>query len=206
MEQKNTNQNLNIGNTFIGPTQMFGSVVLNSLDDKFSNDNATYKTEPLWRSQITLAVLNWVSFFIALVGIFPIENIINSLGKFFDGTFQGNIIYELQKWILFFLVVVILLCILMRLRKIAKKQIRYPLFGNLAISGFGNRIIIEKIDISKCPRCGGKMRFYNKPQKILYYDNNGNVREIIEKRVPVFECRRNPEHFYFVDIAEDKIE
>ena len=33
------------------------------------------------------------------------------------------------------------------LRRIAKKQTRHPLFFNFAISGYGNRLTIEKIHI-----------------------------------------------------------
>ena len=34
MKQKNTNKNINVGNTFNGPTQMISSVVINSFMEK----------------------------------------------------------------------------------------------------------------------------------------------------------------------------
>ena len=34
---------------------------------------------------------------------------------------------------------------------------------NYAISGYDRRITLEKIHVDKCPQCGGKMKYYNKP-------------------------------------------
>jgi len=92
------------------------------------------------------------------------------------------------------------------LRKIAKKQIRVPLILNYAISGYGRRITLEKIHIDKCPRCGGKMKYYNKPVEwIDNYYGDGRTKREITKRIPVLECKRNSEHYYEVDPAEDRV-
>lgn len=163
MKQKNTNKNINVGNTFNGPTQMFGSVVINSPHEDFVEEKATYKPEPLWRSPFTLAVLSWISVIIGVLGIFPIGNIIGSTLALFNASFQRKTTEELQLWTWVLLIVMMLFAIFINLWRIAKKQVRYPLFCNLAISGYGKRIVIEKIHISKCPRCGGEMRYYNKP-------------------------------------------
>ena len=99
-----------------------------------------------------------------------------------------------------------LFLIFFTLRRIAKKQTRHPLFFNFAISGYGNRLTIEKIHIEGCPQCGGKMKYYNKPvewREILRSD--GSTKREVTKRIPVLECKRNAEHWYAVDPAEDRV-
>ena len=123
----------------------------------------------------------------------------------FNDSFQRKTTEELQLWTWLFLIAMILLIIFTALRRIAKKQVRYPLFCNLAISGFGKRIVIEKIHISKCPRCGGEMRYYNKPVEWIDHYIDGKVKREVTKRVPVLECKRNTEHCYRVDTAEDRV-
>ena len=205
MIQDNTNKNINIGNTFNGPTQMIGSVVINSPHEGLVEEPATYKPEPLWRSPFTLAVLSWISVIIGVLGIVPIGNIIGSALALFNDSFQRKTTEELKLWIWLFLIVMILLVIFITLRGIAKKQVRYPLFCNLAISGYGKRIVIEKIHISKCPRCGGEMRYYNKPVEWIDHYIDGKVKREVTKKVPVLECKRNTEHCYRVDTAEDRV-
>ena len=205
MKQKNTNKNINVGNKFNGPTQMIGSVIINSPHEDLVEESATYNPEPLWRSPFTLAVLSWISVIIGVLGIVPIGNIIGSVLSLFNDSFQRITTEELQLWTWLFLIVMMLFVIVITLRRIAQKQVRYPLFCNLAISGYGKRIVIEKIHISKCPRCGGEMRYYNKPQEWRDYYVDGKVKREVIKRVPVLECKRNTEHFYRVDTAEDRV-
>ena len=96
MEQKNINKNINVGNTFNGPTQMIGSVVINSPHEDLIEESATYQPEPLWRSPFTLAVLSWVSVIIGVLGIVPIGNIIGSALSLFNDSFQRKTTEELQ--------------------------------------------------------------------------------------------------------------
>lgn len=52
----------------------------------------------------------------------------------------------------------------------------------------------------------GKMKYYNKPvewREILRSD--GSTKREVTKRIPVLECRRNAEHWYAVDPAEDRV-
>ncbi len=205
MKQKNTNKNINVGNTFNGATQMIGSVVINSPHEDLVEEPATYQPEPLWRSPFTLAVLSWVSVIIGVLGIIPIGNIIGSALSLFNDSFQRKTTEEIQLWTGLFFIAMMLLFIFITLRRIAKKQVRYPLFCNLAISGSGKRIVVEKIHINKCPRCGGEMRYYNKPQEWRDYYVDGKMKHEVTKRVPVLECKRNSEHYYRVDTAEDRI-
>ena len=106
-----------------------------------------------------------------------------------------------------FAVVLFILIIITYLRNITKKQIRYPLLFNFAISGYDKRLTIEKIHIDRCPKCGGKMKYYNKP--IEWLDtiySNGRVKRKITKTVPALECKRNSEHWYKVDPAENHLD
>ena len=205
MEQKNTNNNVNVGNTFNGPTQMVGSVVINPPHGDLVKEKATYTSEPLWRSPFTLAVLTWVSVIISIVGVFPIASILESMLALFDTSRKSKTVEELQLLLWTFLIVMVFLVVFINLWRIAKKQVRYPLFCNLAISGYGKRIVIEKIHISKCPRCGGEMRYYNKPVEWIDHYIDGKVKREVTKRVPVLECKRNTEHCYRVDTAEDRV-
>lgn len=43
MKQKNTNKNINVGNTFNGPTQMNNSVIINSPHKDLVEEPATYR-------------------------------------------------------------------------------------------------------------------------------------------------------------------
>lgn len=122
MKQKNTNKNINVGNTFNGPTQMISSVVINSPHKDLVEEPATYRPEPLWRSPFTLAVLSWISVIIGVLEIVPIGNIIGSALALFDDSFQRKTTEELQLWIWLFLIAMILLVIFITLRGIAKSK------------------------------------------------------------------------------------
>ena len=112
----------------------------------------------------------------------------------------------MQTYLMISIIFVLLFVLFFRLRRIAKKQIRVPLILNYAISGYDRRITLEKIHVDKCPQCGGKMKYYNKPvewREIVRTD--GSVKYEVTKKVPILECRRNPKHCYEVDPAEDRV-
>lgn len=92
------------------------------------------------------------------------------------------------------------------LLQIAKKQIRVPFILNYAVNGYDKRITLEKIHISNCPQCGGKMRYYNRPVEwVNKYYSDGQTKREVAKRIPVFECKRNRDHWYEVDPAGDRV-
>ena len=77
---------------------------------------------------------------------------------------------------------------------------------NYAVNGYGKRIMIEKIYIDKWPKCGGDMRYYNKPiEWVDKHYSDGKTKRNITKRIPVLEYRRNSAHCYKVNPAEDRI-
>lgn len=96
--------------------------------------------------------------------------------------------------------------IIFYLRSITSKETRQPLMFNYALSGIGNRLSIEKVEVAACPICNGKMKYYNKPiawDRVI--DPNGKEKRIVTERVPALECKRNSKHWFEVDPAEDKI-
>lgn len=122
------------------------------------------------------------------------------------GNFQLESTSSMQIYSIIFAILALLFVLFFSLRRIARKQIRIPLIFNYAISGYGKRLTIEKIHIDECPQCGGKMRYYNKPVEwIDKYYSDGKTKREITKRIPVLECKRNREHCYLVDPAEDKV-
>ncbi|OOF71147.1 hypothetical protein [Rodentibacter caecimuris] len=205
MTQKNDFKNAN----FYGTTQIVNGDVhnVNTQNEPIkTNEIALYAPEPIWRSPITIAWLTWASFLISLTGLLPIYKLIVKpiLYLVNNGTIMQNRINNI--YIFIFMTIIILFFIVIALHRIAKYQTRYPLIFNYAISGIGHRISLEKISISQCPKCGGEMKYYNKPIEWEYiYYSNGSKKRRVTRTTPALECKRNSEHWYKVDPAEDKI-
>lgn len=201
---KSNKNNFNGETNFNGPTQIIAGNVINNVEDSYEK-KATYNPEPLWRSPFTLAVLSWISVAIGILGVFPIGKILKSVVDFFKSQDITSIL-EIPPYTIMFIILIFLFVIFLSLRRIVKSQIRHPLFFNFAISGYGRRLTIEKIHIDKCPQCGGKMKYYNKPVEwVNKYYSDGRTKREVTKKIPVLECKRNVEHCYIVDPAEDKI-
>lgn len=204
MVQKNNFKKSN----FYGNTQIVNGDVYNYnvLSKENESPRAVYSPEPIWRSPITMALLTWASFLISLIGLLPIYKLIVKpvLYLINNGSIMKDAINN-NVYIFIFMVIAILFIITIVLRNIAKYQIRYPLIFNYAISGIGHRINLEKISISQCPECGGEMKYYNKPIEWDIYYSNGSMKRRITRTTPALECKRNNEHWYRVDPAEDKI-
>lgn len=205
MRDKYSNSNINnvSGNVFNGPTNI---VAGNNYSKKDEEEKvASYTPKPVWRSPITMAMLSWMGFIISLIGLFPLyktfEPVINLITKESIKADSNNSIY-----FIIFAVILILFVIVMCLRNITKKETRYPLFFNYAISGLGRKITIEKIHIDKCPICGGTMKYFNKAvewRDITYSD--GRKKHEVIKKVPALQCKRNSEHWFKVDPAADRV-
>lgn len=215
MKNKNGNNNQNNFNgttNFNGDTQVAGGDITNNnyvteKETEKETEKATYSTEPKWRSPFTLGILTWISVILGVLSLIPFTGIIKALLNMFKGNFdpgQNNFISINS---IVFAVLLIITMSFFALRRITKKQIRKPIFLNYAISGYGERITIEKVNANKCPICGGKMRYYNKPTEWIdrTYSDGKTKREVTQRK-PVLECKRNHEHFYYVDPAETKID
>ncbi|AKC95348.1 hypothetical protein IMK15_05345 [Sneathia sp. DSM 16631] len=205
MRDKYSKSNINnvSGNIFNGPTNILAG---NNYSKEAEEDKVVlYTPEPVWRSPITMAILSWMGFILSLIELFqmykifePLINLITNKNIKLD---SNNIIY-----FIIFSVILILLVIVIFLKNITKKETRHPLFFNYAISGLGRKITIEKIHIDKCPICGGKMKYFNKPVECIdVLNSDGKIKRKVTKRVPALQCKRNSEHWYRVDPAEDKL-
>ena len=191
------------GNVFNGPTNI---VAGNNYSKKDEEDKvARYTPGPIWRSPITMAILSWVGLILSLIELFPLykifEPIISLMTNKRIKTDLNNNIY-----VIIFAVIFIFFVLTMCLRSITKKETRHPLFFDYAISGLGRRITIEKIHIDKCPICGGTMKYFNKAVEWedRKYSDGGTKREVI-KKVPALQCKRNSNHWFEVDPAEDRV-
>ena len=207
MRDKFSKSNINnvSDNVFNGPTYIVAENNKNFKENVIEK-GAKYTPEPVWRSPITMATLSWIGFFISLIGIFPFYKIFEPIINLFNNK-SIKINPNNSTYLAIFVVIMIALMMIIRLRNITKKEIRYPLFFNYAISGFGRKLTIEKIHIEKCPKCGGKMKYFNKP--IEWRDtlkSNGKIRREVTKRVPALQCKRNSDHWFKVDPAEDKLD
>ena len=201
MRDKNNN-NIS-GNVFNGTTNIIAGNS-NNIGINEEEKTAKYTAEPVWRSPITMALLTWLGIIISLIEVFPIYKIFNSIITILkEKNTQNNISYI--KYSMIFIILIFILIVILWLRSITKRETRHPLFFNYAINGFGRKISIEKIHINNCPKCGGKMKYYNKPVEWNEYYYNCKIKREITKRVPVLECKRNSEHCYEVDPAEDKL-
>jgi hypothetical protein len=206
MGQKNNFRNIN----FYGNTQISNGDIINinsNIDRNSKTEIATYSPEPIWRSPITLASLTWISFFITLGSIFPLYKVIIEPIQILLGYSKQNL-QDLNNQLYFWLSLfcIISFSIIFTLRGITKYQTRYPLIYNYAISGLGHKITLEKVTMSFCPQCGGEMRYYNKPiEWIDMHYSNGHTRRKVTKTAPALECKRNREHWYRVDPAEDRV-
>ncbi|ACZ01141.1 Uncharacterised protein [Streptobacillus moniliformis] len=145
-----------------------------------------YTPEVIWKSPITMSLLTWIGVSIFLIDIYLFYRILKD-------DFKSNRLY-LVIFILLFLFFILILF----LRNITKKEMRLPLFFNYSINGFGRKIILEKIHINNCLKCGGKIKYHIKPVEWVYYYINGEMKRKITKNSPVLECKKNQEHCYEV--------
>lgn len=209
MKKDNKNNNKTYFNGPInnnGLTQIATGDIINNNSD-ISPPKATYTPEPIWRSPFTMAILTWVSVIIGIVGLFPIGTIIECVVNFLNGNVNQVLSSEIQYCSILFAVLLFLFVLIISLRRITKNQTRHPLYFNFAISGGDGRLTLEKIYIDRCPQCGGKMKYYNKPvewREIVRSD--GHTKREVIKRVPALECKRNAKHWYEVDPTEEHLE
>ena len=101
---KQSNTNNISGNVFNAPINI-NSVNDGTFRETEKEKKATYTSEPIWRSPITLALLTWISVIIALIGIFPFYKIIEPVLKFFT---KGEIKKDLGNNYIYTMIFIIL--------------------------------------------------------------------------------------------------
>ena len=211
MKNSKGKNNFNGTTNFYGTAQFAGRNIINNYlypNNDMPNpvDKPTYDAEPVWRSPITLGILTWIGTIIAVLDvIFALRSFIRLLRGLKETTLGISSGYTHFSAIIG-IILLFLFAVCLNLWMIAKKQIRVPLVFNYALNGCGKRLTIEKMELGKCPKCGGKMRYYNKAiswENI--YQGNGKTRREVSKRIPAIACKRNPEHWFPVDPAEQKL-
>lgn len=189
---------------YYAPVQKSNGDINNYYGKETDEISAKCEAVPVWRSPFTLAVLTWISCILTLPSIFSFYKIIKNIIQLLKGglNVSTSIKTDLYTWIFLFIVFFLILLVNIQGRRIARKQTIHPLICNYAISGIGQRLIVNKMKINLCPQCGGKMRYYNKPiEWEETIDDKGNHHRKVTKRIPVIECKRNSEHYWYVDPA-----
>ena len=194
------------GGNIEGPVIQAGrDVVYNS--ETLAPPKASYDAVPKWRSPFTQAVLSWVGVVLGIFGIVPIWKIFEPFLDVFRGKYAVPLVGTyFFLWIVSLVVTVSMFSLVRSLRGLTKREVRRPLGLGWAISGYNHRITLEKIEVSRCPICNGKMKYYMKPIKwIDWIKKNGSRWREITERTSALECKRNSEHWFKVDPAEDKV-
>lgn len=205
--KNSNNNNFNGPVNFNGPAQVAGGDIINMINGEEITQlkTARYTPEPVWRSPFTLAVLSWISLILGIVSVIPVGKILQNVLNIFKGSIQEVMNFPIHFYTYFMIFSLLLLISVLSLRRIVKKQIRVPFISDYAISGVERRIVLEKVKLGECPICGGKMKYYNKPIEWREYYVDGKRKREVIKRVPALECRRNNEHWFEVDPAEERI-
>lgn len=165
---------------------------------------ATYEAIPKWRSPFTQGVLSWLGLIVGLVGLLPLWKLVEPALALLTGN-AGTVADGLRSmlWVVLFLVAVLMLSLVLGLRGVSRHELRKPLLFGWAVSGAGHRITFERIRAGRCPRCGGRMRYINKPTSWIDRPKpNGGTRREVTERTPALECLRNQKHWFEVDPAE----
>lgn len=86
-------------------------------------------------------------------------------------------------------------------RLLARRAAKFPPWPSLPVlSGWGGELQILRLN-GKCPSCGGRLRFYEKP--IEWVQDLHSSRRKVTKRAPSAECSRNENHWWVVDVTSD---
>ena len=200
----NGGTNIGVGNTAGGDIYAAGrDVYIQKKDDK---PVAEYEAKVIWKTPLTKSVLGFSGILSSVASAFTIFKGIEPLINWFRNSNTGQFKGINENFLFIFLGIFLLTIIIFYLRSITSKETRQPLMFNYALSGIGNRLSIEKVEVAACPICNGKMKYDNKPtawDRVI--DPNGKEKRIVTERVPALECKRNSKHWFEVDPAEDKI-
>lgn len=160
-----------------------------------------YKASWSWKSPVTMATLTWLSVVLGVVGVIagwqglqPIFSLLRgSLGT--DG--------PPSIWLLaVFFAVLCGVMIALGLRRIVKHGAQWfpPVSWLPVVTGWGGHVGLARLD-GVCPRCGGRLRFYDKPTRWIDYPETG--RRNVTERTMAAECTRNSGHWWSVDKTDN---
>lgn len=165
-----------------------------------------YGAVPKWRSPFTQAVLSWIG---AILGVFEVVPLWKIIEPFLDMFRKGSTAplagAHTILWSTALVVVVVMHALVWSLRGLTKRETRRSLRLSWSISGYNHRVTLEKVKVSHCPSCDGKMKYYMKPTGWYNQNSNGWMRRVVTERTSMLGCLRNPKHVFEVDPAEGKV-
>lgn len=201
------NMTSSIGGHNYGSQYQAGRDIYVSSSDTPAKEVATYDAVPKWRSPFTQAILTWIGFFTGIASLLPLSTILSPVIHLLrSGSSDAPNTTKSIIAIVAFSVLLVVASAAFGLRRITKQQLRVPLIPGWALNGRGHRITLERIKGNNCPKCNGKLRYYNKATKWRNIPiSGGGTRKEVTERTPVLECRRNSEHWWKVDPAEEQV-
>jgi len=203
-----SSNNFNGNNKFNGVTQVAGRDINNYYSNNSDSLEPKHEPKVVWDTPFTKKVLSMISLVIGILEVISGSKLVGFMLNFStllkNGVINSGDNFQLVGMMSVFLP--ILLFFFLRLRVITQKETRRPIFFNYAISGYGNKLKIEKMQIAKCSICGGTMKYYNRIiDKRPAVSSDGTVKTQVLKKSPAIACKRNSDHFWLVDPAENKI-
>ena len=154
----------------------------------------------------TAALITVVTFFTGWRSLAPIIEMFNGLrhGRLLPEPPSNSHTFWLFGFIACVLGLVAALCSLRHVRAQTFQPPRLSIFPTVAgITDYRSRQRLALVRFSgECLRCGGKLRFYDKPT--AWHDEvvNGRRKRIVDQREPAAECKNNPRHWYRLEVTD----
>jgi hypothetical protein len=77
----------------------------------------------------------------------------------------------------------------------------FPVLAGITDERGTNRLALVRFS-GECVICGGRLRFYDKPTEWHFEVVEGRRKRIVDNREPAAECKKNPKHWYPLEITE----
>lgn len=187
-------QNLSTGGDVSGTVYQAGRDI--HFGGATEDEVAVYEPKWSWKSPLTQAVLTWASVVLGVLGVLAGWRGFAPWFKSFGHGLPTEI--PALGWIISLFVLLFLLVVTISLGRIAKHRTQH--FSSWAflpsITGWGGRIGLAKLQ-GDCPKCGGKLIFYDKPVEWISDVQSG--RRKVTRRAAAAECTRNSDHWWTVD-------
>lgn len=163
-----------------------------------------------WKSPLTQARLAWAGVILAIIPIASAYNLIkplldgSALSAFGTSEVQSNT-NEQWFWIVALIVSGMLVLAIVSMWRVVRRRLHVfsPLPFLPVMSECDGHLALAKYE-GVCSRCGGELRFYNKPTAWRTEStSNGGTREKVSERTMVAECSGNPKlHVWPLDTTE----
>lgn len=77
----------------------------------------------------------------------------------------------------------------------------FPVLAGITDSLGTKRLALLRLR-GRCQNCGGELRFYLKPVEWHFETVDGRRKRVVDLREPAAECRKNPRHWYTLEITD----